>query len=198
MRACDIDMSGDVWLYRPGSDQGPQGQHKTAHRGKQRIIAIGPKAQETIRPFLVLDTQAYLFSPRHAMEQRRVERRALRKSKVQPSQEDRRRPKAKCRPGERYTRSSYYYGIIRACNRADAIARAKAVEQGIPVEEAAKMVFVPHWHPNQLRHTHATEIRRRFGLEAAQCALGHTQANITQIYAERDLGLAVKVALEVG
>jgi integrase len=85
-----------------------------------------------------------------------------------------------------------------ACKKANAAARAEALETGMPEEEAAANVFVPHWHPNQLRHSHATEVRRRFGLEAAQVALGHAQANITEVYAERDLRLAVKVAAEIG
>ncbi len=54
------------------------------------------------------------------------------------------------------------------------------------------------WHPHQLRHTAATEIRRTFGLEAAQVALGHAAADVTQIYAERDLELARKVAAKLG
>ena len=54
------------------------------------------------------------------------------------------------------------------------------------------------WHPNQLRHLHATEIRKRFGLEAAQVAMGHSRAEVTQIYAERNLALAEKKASEVG
>lgn len=52
--------------------------------------------------------------------------------------------------------------------------------------------------PNQLRHTAATEIRHRFGLEAAQVALGHTRADVTQIYGEKNLTLAEKVAAKVG
>jgi hypothetical protein len=35
-------------------------------------------------------------------------------------------------------------------------------------------------------------------LEAAQVVLGHSRADVTQVYAERDLTLAEKVALEVG
>ena len=54
------------------------------------------------------------------------------------------------------------------------------------------------WHPNQLRHLRATEVQRDFGLEAAQVALGHSRADVTQVYAERDLALAEKVAAEVG
>jgi hypothetical protein len=49
-----------------------------------------------------------------------------------------------------------------------------------------------------LRHSLGTEVRRKFGLEAAQVMLGHSQANVTEIYAERDLALAVRVAAEIG
>ena len=57
---------------------------------------------------------------------------------------------------------------------------------------------LPKWSPNRLRHTAATEIRRTFGLEAAQVALGHSQADVTQIYAEKDLTLAAEVARKIG
>jgi len=54
------------------------------------------------------------------------------------------------------------------------------------------------WSPNQLRHTAATQIRQRFGLEAAQATLGHSAADVTQLYAERDFSLAATVASAVG
>lgn len=54
------------------------------------------------------------------------------------------------------------------------------------------------WSPNQLRHAAATEIRRRYGLEAAQVILGHSRADVTQVYAERDQGLAVEVMAKIG
>jgi integrase len=169
MRACDIDMAGPVWLYRPHS-------HKTKYKGKERVIALGPRAQEIVKPFLRLDTQAYLFNPAEAMAALRAEQRASRKTRVQPSQQNRRKRMPKRAPGARYKTTSYYYAIRRGCGKA-----------GIEV-----------WHPHQLRHSHATEVRRQFGLEAAQVALGHAQANVTEVYAERDLALAVKVATAIG
>ena len=57
---------------------------------------------------------------------------------------------------------------------------------------------MPHWHPNQLRHTHATNVRKRYGLEGAQVALGHSRADVTQIYAEKNHALALTIAAEVG
>jgi site-specific recombinase XerC len=54
------------------------------------------------------------------------------------------------------------------------------------------------WSPNRLRHSAATKIRRQFGLEAAQCVLGHSNAAVTEVYAERDLQKAVEVARKIG
>jgi integrase len=53
MRTIDLDMSGKVWLYRPGSDEGPYGRHKNAYRGQQRVVSIGPRAQEVLKPWLL-------------------------------------------------------------------------------------------------------------------------------------------------
>ena len=39
LRPCDVGRSGDVWEYRPAD-------HKTAYRGRERIIYIGPRAQQ--------------------------------------------------------------------------------------------------------------------------------------------------------
>jgi site-specific recombinase XerC len=71
------------------------------------------------------------------------------------------------------------------------------------VEDAVHMgldnpVLVPHWHPNQLRHSAATAIRKQFGLEAAQVILGHSRADVTQVYAERDSARAIEVVRKIG
>lgn len=169
-------MTGELWLYRPGRDHGPHGDHKTAHRGRGRVVCLGKRAQEIIRPFLSTDLRAYLFSPAKAMAEFRAAQRASRKTPVQPSQQHRAKARPKKRPGDSYSRCSYDKAVAKACAKAG----------------------VPSWHPNQLRHSHATEIRRRFGLEAAQVSLGHSRADVTQVYAERDLSLAEKVAREIG
>jgi integrase len=176
LRAIDIDMTGKVWLYRPGSDQGPAGAHKTAHRGHQRIIAIGPQAQEVLRPFLKTDLYAYVFSPRDAVASLRAEQRHARRTKVQPSQVDRRLKKPKRQPGDRYRTLTYAVAIARACRKAE----------------------VPHWHPHQLRHTKATEIRREAGLDAARAVLGHRTPVVTEIYAEVDINKAAEVMAKLG
>jgi integrase len=124
----------------------------------------------------VIDPTAPLFSPKEGREEWYRSVRANRKSKVQPSQKNRKVKNPKRKPGDRYNPESY----------------------GHAVEKAAEKAGVPHWHPNQLRHTFASEIRRRFGLEAAQVLLGHSRADVTQVYAERNHTLAAKVAAEIG
>jgi hypothetical protein len=203
MKGCDIDVTGDVWLYRPP-------HHKTAYRGHARVIALGPQAQAVLRPFLRLDTQANLFSPKAAVEELRQERRAKRRTRVQPSQRDRSKRDPESTPGERYTTATYGKAVARACDLAFSplppLGRAegetvKAWKARLTAEQRAELREwrkAHRWHPNQLRHAHATEVRKRFGLEAAQVALGHAQANVTQVYAERDSALAAKVAAAIG
>jgi site-specific recombinase XerC len=53
-------------------------------------------------------------------------------------------------------------------------------------------------HPNQLRHSFATRVRKEHGLEAAQVLLGHSRADVTQVYAERNERLASAVAAKIG
>ena len=55
------------------------------------------------------------------------------------------------------------------------------------------------WHPRQLRHTAGTLIRREFGLDAAQLALGHSSAKVTDaVYAERDMARVIEVMRRIG
>ena len=45
MRLCDIDRSGEIWRYAPFT-------HKTKHKGKTRVLPIGPRAQQILLPYL--------------------------------------------------------------------------------------------------------------------------------------------------
>lgn len=169
LRRCDIDTGAEVWLYRPA-------HHKTAWRGKSRVIAISPQAQSLLREFFTADPGDYLFSPRRMMAEFRARQRSKRQTPVQPSQMTRAKPEPKKQPGERYTSRSYASAVEKACKKGK----------------------VPHWHPNQIRHTFATRAHKQHGLEAAQVLLGHARADVTQVYAERNLDLAVNVAAQLG
>jgi integrase len=193
LRAVDVDMTGKVWLYRPR-------EHKTAWRGHDRVIALGPRAQEIVRQHLKPNVEAYLFSPRDAMEAHRAERRRRRKTRVQPSQVSRRKPRPKRQPGERYTVDSYRAAVQRGIEAANKAARCDACNAPGVEElcEPCRAKQVPQWHPHQLRHTKATEIRREAGLDAARAVLGHRSPAITEVYAELDVGRAAEVMEKLG
>ena len=211
MRTIDLDMTGKVWLYRPGSDQGTHGRHKTAHRGQTRVVLIGPKAQQVLRPWLRLNLTEYLFQPREAREQFDAERRAKCKSKVTPSQAARKRKKKPKRtPGNRYRVSSYDHAIMVACDtafppppplaqREDETNKQWPERIGSEGWEEVKQWRREHrWHPHQLRHAKATEIRREAGLDAARAVLGHRTPAVTEVYAELDVAKAAAIMEKLG
>lgn len=170
LRPCEIDTSAEVWQYKPAT-------HKTEHHDIDRLLFLGPKAQEILRPYLARDPESYCFSPAEAMQHRNHARRQLRQSPMTPSQ---RRRNAKsdptCGARDHYDKNAYARAISRACRKA-------CVEQ---------------WNPHRLRHTLATIVRGKYGLEAAQAVLGHSSADVTQIYAERDYETARRVMAEIG
>lgn len=172
IRTDGVDPDGNrhegVWVYRPWT-------HKTEHAGLTRVIFLGPRAQAVLAPYLDRPAEACLFSAREAVERRRADLRARRKSKPTPS-ENRRKANPQIVPATEYNRRSYYLAVKRAAERAG----------------------VPAWGPNKLRHARATEIRRLYGREAARTILGHVTPGVTEIYAERDLELAAKVMREIG
>ena len=177
MRAVDIDMAdAATWFYRPT-------KHKTENHGHKRVVPIGPVAQEVLRPFLTTDLQAFIFSPRRAQEERNAAKRAARKTKVQPSQVNRRKGRPTRQPGPRYTTASYGRAVSWAIRLAS---KAGDLPEGT------------HWHPHQLRHNAATRIRQRYGLDGVRAVLGHTSITQSAEYAEIDAGLAAKVAAGVG
>lgn len=146
--------------------------HKTAHHGHQRTIYLGPKAQSIVHEFMInRPVDVYLFSPREAEAERHTQAKVHRRPNPKTT------PKKTSRMiGDYYTPDSYRRSIARACVEAK----------------------IPEWSPHQLRHSAATFIRKEFGLEAAQIMLGHSRADVTQIYAEVNEEKAVAIAQKIG
>jgi len=167
----EVDRSdAALWVHYPPG-------HKNQRRGKQRVIYLGPQARDLLAPLLALVLDEPLFSLRRAEEHRRSERQARRKSPPTRSQRGR-RPKSdpERAPGDLYDGGSYRKAIRRAC----------------------KKLGIAIWFPHQLRHTAASEIRRRFGLEASQAVLGHGELGTMRIYAEVDRTAARRIMAEIG
>ncbi len=170
MRGCDLVMLGKVWIYRPA-------EHKTLHHGHIREIFLGPRASAVVERFLKADLQAHLFSPADAEAARNLVRRSVRKTPMTPSQAARQPQSRRKRPPRTfYTVDSYRRAIARG----------------------AVIAGVPSWHPHQLRHNAATELRARYGIEAARVILGHRSAAVTEVYAEQDRGAAIRIMGEAG
>lgn len=181
LRPGDVDRSGPVWLYYPS-------EHKTEHHGRTRVVYIGPRGQEILKPYLLRGDDDHCFCPRESERLRRAELHAARKTPLscgnRPGTNRKSRPKRQA--GGTYNKDSL--------NRAIARAVVKANEQ----REKDKLDLLSHWSANRLRHTAATDIRRQYGLEAAQVLLGHAKADVTQVYAEVDVQKGAAIAQQIG
>lgn len=165
MRMCDLDTSCSIWAYRPAS-------HKTEHHGIERIVYLGPRAQEILKPFLRAERSAHFFDPRDAV----VDARGRIESKKKATRRRFRIRGYKGAPTDHYTRNTYHHAIFVACKKAG----------------------ICPWGPNRLRHNAATSLRKEFGLEAARVVLGHASAAVTEVYAEVDRRKAAEIMGQVG
>ncbi len=219
LRPLDVDTHNpSCWVYRPGSDQGPHGQHKTAHHQQDRLVFIGPRAQEVLRPYLDAEPHSFCFSPARGEAARSAERRSRRQTPLYPSHARRlaakRKQAPRRAPGDRYDTAAYRRAIERACEKAFPLPEnlaprrdADGKQEGraawwarLSAEERDKVRAwrrEHRWRPNQLRHTRATELRR-YGLDVAKTILGHAKVETTQIYAEKDLAAAVDLVSRIG
>lgn len=189
MRAIDIETSGKIWHYRVVDEY-----NKTAHHGHIRVVTLGPKAQKIIRPYMKRDLTAYMFSPKEAEAQTRAKRSEARKTPMSYGNRPgtNRKEKPTHRPGERYDTKSYRKAVTHAIKAANRARKAEAEKQGKEPD------LVPEWTPHQLRHTALTRARKEFGLEASSTFGGHRNMNVTEIYVEKNMALADRVAQRLG
>lgn len=210
LRPIDIEMDDrtEIWTYRPEV-------HKNAYRDKERLIYFGPRAQEILRLFLAdRPTNAFLFSPREAES---IRRRALHEARRTPLScgnvpGSNRRSEPRRVPRQHYTTDSYCRAVQYACDRAfppppSLAKRDRETSRGwkARLEKEGSWNELLAWqrahrfHPHQLRHNAATNLRKQFGLEAAQLALGHASACVTDaVYAERDTTKVLEIMKSVG
>ena len=197
LRPCDIDSTEDVWIYQPSS-------HKTEHKDKERLIPLGPQAQAIILRYLARDPETFCFRPCDSEEKRRAKLHASRMTPLEHGNHpgSNRVAQPLFQPGESYSTDSYRRAIQRGCKKAFTHPTLANIGRSDLTDSQLKEIWQwqseHRWAPNQLRHAAATQIRQRFGLEAAQVVLGHSGANVTEVYAERDFSLAAKIAREVG
>jgi integrase len=167
-----VDTSGPVWIVALD-------HHKTAWRGHDRKIYIGPKGQAILKPYLTdRSKDAFCFSPAESVEQRLQARSSKRITAMSCGncRGSNRKQAPKRKPGASFTTGSYGRAIAYACTKAN----------------------LPVWSPNQLRHAAATKLRDIEGIESASLILGHKHLAVTQVYAEKSERKALEIAAKHG
>jgi integrase len=211
----DLQMDGSVdlgkgfagdthkcWAYTPR-------EHKNAWRNQRRIILFSPAAQQLLTPLLQgRPADRPIFSPIEATADRRKEQREARKTKVQPSQQCRKKPTPRKLPRDRYSVGSYNRAVRRACETAfpppAPLARhagesKKAWRMRLTAaqrEELRRWTAEHSWHVHQLRHNSATHVAKEFGLDVARAVLGHAVIETTLKYALADVSKAAAAMSE--
>ncbi len=108
MRRCDIDRSGDEWIYRPA-------KHKTAHHGVQKAVPIVGYARQVLTDFMNRHPESYCFSPSESDEWHRAMRREGRST---PRKYDKRKFTYQQKKNSHYRTESYRQAVQRAAKRA--------------------------------------------------------------------------------
>jgi integrase len=88
MRAADIELLDDIWIFRPI-------EHKTQHHDQARVIPLGPRARSLLAPHMRKPEEAFLFPGVQREQWLFTHRRA-----------------------KRYTTATYRQAVLRACARA--------------------------------------------------------------------------------
>jgi integrase len=187
MRPADVDCSRSPWVYRPQS-------HKNRFRGHDRAIFVGPRAQELLEKYMTRDPETHCFSPQESEQQRRDIRTAARKTPLNQGNRTgtNRRKQPKRKPHGRYGVAAYRRAVHRACDL------AFPPPAGLDTAAVAKWKSQHRWGPHRLRHSRATELRQRYGLEVAGAVLGHRNLETAAIYAEKNITAAARAAQETG
>jgi integrase len=215
LRPIDLDMNAEVWVARLE-------KHKSAIHGMEKLIFLGPKAQEFIRPFLAgRSLDQYLFSPAEAEAARRE---TLHRGRITPPNAGNRpgtnrKPVPRRRPRHHFDVNTYRRAIERACDLAfpppghltrQKLEGAKGARWETRREWRARLGpehwkelqvwWDEHrWAPNQLRHSAATLLRNLYGLDVAQTVLGHRiGSKVTEIYGEANRLKAMEALKQVG
>ena len=161
MRCGDIDRTGPVWSYTLR-------RNKTAHHKRRRVIFIGPKAQDVLRPFLSDAADLYVFRPSHGRAQF-----------VAENYRDGARVSVRNSNGQNapYSHHGFDASIRRAC-------KAAKVDPWSPGR-------LRHKAATYIR-------REFGDTDAARCVLGHASPAMTEVYAEKDFAAARAVVAKIG
>ena len=147
-----------------------KGQHR---EGYARTIALGRQAQDILTPYLLNKKKTsveYLFKPEDGDQ----------------SQKHR-------EYNPHYTKDSYGLAIRRKIRILN-----KSIKNDCTNDAEYESRMIKPWTPHRLRHTFASMVRKQEGTETARASLGHTKLQTLDVYAERDMELAITYARKHG
>jgi integrase len=181
MRSADVDRSGETWVYRPRS-------HKTAHRGHERRVFLGPQAQRVLEPWLRADRDQFIFQPSEAVAaQRRAWAKGHRTAATRArAAANKRRAAAEARRAKT--------GSSRPASRREAGDRYTPQRLANAVRRACIKHRIQRWTPYMIRHATATRIENTIDFDTARKVLGQRSAAVTQRYVHSD-GQAASAAM---
>jgi integrase len=195
LRPCDIDMRDDIWVYRPD-------EHKTRRYGRVRTIVFGPESQAIIKRYLTPNLSAYLFTPTQSASERRhmmcpnpvASPEARRANFERYFQRRAAMGKSPRKPPERFYAGNFGNLVRFEGDRVFPV----------PADILHDPVAVSEWRlahrvtPYQCRHAFATDVRARFGIEAARLMLDHSRLGTTEGYAQINIKSMKAVASKIG
>lgn len=166
MRPFDFLMDDpDCWLYVPGRDKTPLGDHKLVRYQKAYCVPVTASLQRILLPRIQAanSPMAYLFNPKTAVDEITMKKWANRTTPLssgnRPGTHRVEHPMIK--PGERYTPDSFRQAVERGCVRAG----------------------VTHFSPYDLRRSTSTRIEAVLNEADAQRLLGHSKGSrATELY----------------
>jgi integrase len=185
MRTDDIDRSRSIWVYRPRS-------HKTAFRGHERRVFLGPQAQTVLSPWLRADGEEFIFQPREAVAAKRSEWTKAHRSDTTRARAaaNKRRAAAKARKEKT--------GSSRPNSRREAGDRYSPQRIANAVRRACKKHSIAAWTPYMIRHATATRIEEVADFDTARKVLGQRSIAVTQRYVHGDAMAAAAAMAEHG
>jgi len=141
----DVDETATPWVYQPG-------KHKNKWRGHVRAVLIGPRARAILERHRRSDGSCP-FSPIAAYEEWAMRLESERNDRGGSVASDALKdPHVPRKLSASWATNAYSGSIAAACRRAN----------------------VQVWSANRLRHTFATEVRRKFGIAVVGILLGHS------------------------
>jgi hypothetical protein len=174
-----------VWLYKLS-------EHKTDSYVEEKIVCIGPRGCRILQSFIQKHPKGFIFKPSDTLEEKGLLR--TNRKRLRPRDKKRQRRVI----SDRYDSHSYFNAIKSGFRLLAAANGYKPAEGRMKMtREHAIRAKIEWWHPHQLRHTRGTETKRRFNSESSSAQLGHG-LKVNEIYSERNLELAMKVAQQTG